>query len=468
MRLNRTLHTYKLVLGDFVAAFLAWSVFYLSNNASLVVPGNGEGLQFLGTSFLVASFWVILYALLGRYRNIYRLSRFKEILLLGGISLSGGIVIFLAFLLEDPVIPDYSVYYEPVGFYFLLHFLFSVVFKMVTLHHLKKLVLDGKIFFNTIVVGSSGNAREVYDELTTHNRHLGLKIVGFMQSQPSQPHSFQEQIPSLGSFHKLPTVIKSHQVEEVVIAIEPSEHKLIELILSYLEGESVRISILPDVYQILLGSVKVAHLFGTPLIEVKRDLLPVWQQILKRVIDLTAAVVVLIFLSPLYLTLAILVKLSSPGPVFFSQERVGWQGKPFRIYKFRSMCVDAEKAGPSLSSDEDPRVTKLGRFMRKVRLDELPQFYNVLIGDMSLVGPRPERQHFIDLITQRAPHYKHLHRVRPGITSLGQVKFGYAQNVEEMVKRLKYDILYIENMSLAMDFRVMLYTIKIIVQGRGK
>ncbi|AKQ47545.1 polyprenyl glycosylphosphotransferase [Rufibacter radiotolerans] len=468
MRLNHTLHTYKLVLGDFVAAFLAWSVFYLCINSPFAGSGEGIGVQFLGKSFLVASFWVILYALLGRYRNIYRLSRFKEILLLAGISLSGGVVIFLAFLLEDPVIPDYSVYYEPVGLYFLLHFLFSVIFKMITLHHLKELVLDGKIFFNTLVVGSSSNAREVYDELINHNRHLGLKIVGFMQSVPSQPHSFQEQIPSLGSFHKLPAVIKSHQVEEVVIAIEPSEHKLIELILSYLEGESVRISILPDVYQILLGSVKVAHLFGTPLIEVKRDLLPVWQQILKRVIDLSAAVVVLVFFSPLYISLAFLVKLSSPGPIFFSQERVGWQGKPFRIYKFRSMCVNAEQDGPSLSSDEDPRVTKLGRFMRKVRLDELPQFYNVLIGDMSLVGPRPERQHFIDLITQRAPHYKHLHRVRPGITSLGQVKFGYAQNVEEMVKRLKYDILYIENMSLAMDFRVMLYTIKIIVQGRGK
>jgi exopolysaccharide biosynthesis polyprenyl glycosylphosphotransferase len=222
------------------------------------------------------------------------------------------------------------------------------------------------------------------------------------------------------------------------------------------------------VYQILLGSVKVSHLFGTPLIEVKRDLMPVWQQLLKRVIDLLAAIMVLIVLSPLYFLLAILVKATSPGPVFFRQERIGLYGNPFYILKFRSMYLNAESTGPALSSDDDPRVTKLGRFMRKVRLDELPQFYNVLIGEMSLVGPRPERQHFIDLITQHAPHYKHLHRVRPGITSLGQVKFGYAQNVPEMVKRLKYDILYIENMSLIMDLRVMLYTIKIIVQGRGK
>ena len=143
-------------------------------------------------------------------------------------------------------------------------------------------------------------------------------------------------------------------------------------------------------------------------------------------------------------------------------------GEPFKIWKFRSMYVDAERAGPALSSDHDPRITPWGRFMRKVRLDELPQFWNVVKGDMSLVGPRPERQFFIDQIMLQAPHYRHLHRVRPGITSLGQVKYGYASSVPEMVARLRYDILYIENMSLAMDFRVMLFTIKIILEGRGK
>lgn len=417
---------------------------------------------------MIASFWVILYALLGRYRNIYRLSRLKETILLMGISLGGAMAIYLAFLLEEPDLEKFQRYTGPIGMYFLMHFLLSATFKMITLSHLKKLVYRGHVYFKTIVVGSSSNAREVYNELESNNRHLGLRIVGFVQSEVSQPHSFQEQIPSLGAFHLLPSLIKSHDVQEVIIAIEPSEHRLIEQILSSLEGENVRISILPDVYQILLGSVKVSHLFGTPLIEVKRDLMPIWQQLLKRVIDLLAAVLVLVFLSPVYLLLAVLVKASSPGPVFFKQERIGWLGRPFNIYKFRTMYLDAEKAGPALSSDYDPRVTKLGRFLRKVRLDELPQFYNVLIGEMSLVGPRPERQHFIDLITLQAPHYKHLQRVRPGITSLGQVKFGYAQNVQEMVRRLKYDILYIENMSLIMDFRVMLYTIKIIIQGRGK
>jgi lipopolysaccharide/colanic/teichoic acid biosynthesis glycosyltransferase len=172
--------------------------------------------------------------------------------------------------------------------------------------------------------------------------------------------------------------------------------------------------------------------------------------------------------SPVYIITALVIKLSSRGPIFFAQERIGLHGNPFTIYKFRSMFVGAEKGTPMLSSDNDSRITPVGKFMRGIRLDEIPQFYNVLIGDMSLVGPRPERQYFIDQIMQRAPHYRHLHKVRPGITSWGQVKYGYAENVEEMIQRLKYDIIYIENMSLALDFKILFYTIKTVLQRSGK
>ncbi|MCL4142090.1 UNVERIFIED_CONTAM: hypothetical protein GTU68_046685 [Idotea baltica] len=160
--------------------------------------------------------------------------------------------------------------------------------------------------------------------------------------------------------------------------------------------------------------------------------------------------------------------MDSKGPIFYSQERIGKQGQPFKILKFRTMHTDAEKAGPALSSDHDPRITKVGKWLRKLRLDELPQFWNVLIGEMSIVGPRPERQFFIDQIVKIAPHYRHLHKVRPGITSWGQVKYGYASNVTEMVQRLQFDILYLENMSLALDLKIILYTIIVIVEGRGK
>jgi lipopolysaccharide/colanic/teichoic acid biosynthesis glycosyltransferase len=196
--------------------------------------------------------------------------------------------------------------------------------------------------------------------------------------------------------------------------------------------------------------------------------MPTWQIVLKRLIDVVVSLVVLIILSPIYILLMFAVKVSSEGPVFFKQIRIGQHGKPFYIIKYRTMIVNAEVNGPALSSKDDKRITSIGRTLRKYRLDEIPQFYNVLIGDMSLVGPRPERQFFIDQIMPVAPHYKHLQRVRPGITSWGMVKYGYAENIEQMIERLKFDILYIENMSLAMDFRIMIYTVKTIIQGRGK
>ena len=262
-------------------------------------------------------------------------------------------------------------------------------------------------------------------------------------------------------------VIRQHHVEEVIIALESYEHKEISEIINRLSLMDLRISAIPSMTDILSGRVISTTIFDTPLLEVSHELMPIWQANLKKLLDLVISVLAVIVLLPLEIFLILGVKFSSPGPLFYKQERIGRYGKPFKIIKFRSMHVDAETNGPELSSKNDPRVTRFGQFMRKHRLDEIPNFLNVLRGEMSLVGPRPERKYYIDKITQQAPHYTHLQKVKPGITSWGQVKYGYAENVEQMVRRLRYDILYVENMSLFVDFKILFYTILTIFRGSG-
>ncbi|MDX5348171.1 MAG: sugar transferase, partial [Hymenobacteraceae bacterium] len=374
----RNIQKFKLMAADFLAAVLAWIAFYILRKYILAEIREGISFFLIGSAVMIASFWMILYILIGQYRDVFRKSRIKEISHLAQISFLGAIIIFFVLLLDDEGVRNYQQYYKTISTYFFLHFVITAFLKVIVVTNTQSLIRKGKIYFNTLIVGSNVSAWEVYTELEKNNAQLGLKFIGFLNVFQKIDQKLAVNLKGLGYYQKLPELIKKWKIEEVVIAIEPSEHKKIEEILGLLEGENVRVSVIPDLYQILLGSVKVNHLFGTPLIEIKQNLMPVWQEVLKRLMDIVASFLFLLFMFPVYAVIALMVKMSSPGPVFYKQERIGKGGIPFKIYKFRSMYTDAEKMGPSLSKDDDPRITPWGKFMRKVRLDELPQFWNVL------------------------------------------------------------------------------------------
>lgn len=469
---RRKRHTLVYKLADYLAAMASWALFFMYRSRTEGISQLQSVLSdqnFWYGLVLVPLGWILFYEVFDQYRDIYRLSRASTLARTLFLSFFGVIILFFTLILDDVVI-NYHTYYTSFLNLFFLHFLLTATSRMWLLTLANHRLRAGKISYNTLIVGGNQNAVDLFHEIASQPRGLGYRFVGFIDTNGRSTNELREFLPCLGKVADLPAVVRHYQAEEVIIAVETSEHNRLRGILDILFdfNRQVFIKIIPDMYDILLGAVKMNHVYGAVLIEIEQDLMPRWQKIDKRGFDLAVSAFMLLLLSPVYAFTALKVRLSSKGSIFFSQERVGLNGVPFQIYKFRSMYTNAEEAGPQLSTDGDARCTPWGAVMRKWRLDELPQFWNVLKGDMSIVGPRPERQYYIDQIVAKAPHYKHLLKVRPGITSWGQVKYGYASNVDQMVQRLKFDILYIENMSLSLDLKIMFYTVLVLLQGKGK
>jgi exopolysaccharide biosynthesis polyprenyl glycosylphosphotransferase len=464
--MKQNLKIYYLIGIDLLSSSLSWLLFYCFRKIFI----ENVSIEFTKSFFLgiimIPLFWILVYTLQGTYIQIKKLFRIRIITLSLVGSLIGSILLFFILLLDD-YIPKYATLYYSFLALVTIHFIIISIPRYIFTSILVKRIQNRKSGFKTLIIGNQNKSVQIFKEISELKISNGNQIIGFVST--NNDNSLYSQLPAnLGELKNIKEIITKTSIEEVVIAIENEEHHLLNKLIALLSGIGITIKIIPDDYDILSGALKSTNLFDVLLFEIPLDPMPIWQKSIKRMIDIIVSLLALLLLSPMYFVISIGVKKSSLGPIFYLQERIGKNGAKFKIIKFRTMYQNSEKNGPQLSSTHDSRITPFGKFLRKTRLDEFPQFINVLKGDMSLVGPRPERQFFIDKISEREPHYLQLTSVKPGITSWGVVKFGYAENIDQMIQRMKYDLLYLKNRSLALDFKIMFYTFITIIKAKGK
>lgn len=465
--MNRKRLIFQYVMSDILASLIVWVVFMIFRK----VVNDGLLFQGLWVMFPNYNFFTSLsvfpllclfvHYLSGFYIQPHKQSALNSILTTITASAFISIVIFFVLLIDDVVI-SYQHYYYSLLVLFGLQFVVTYAFRALVNSQVKLNYRTKRWTINTLIVGTGKNAQRIAEEFERSEERNTL--VGFVSANQ------QLAVPAekvLGGMSQLATIIENNQIQEAVVVLDNADEQQLFSVINALYRFNIDIRFSPRLYEILTGSAKIKRIDMSPFVSITTPNMSDWESSMKRFFDIVFSLVSLLLLLPVIIYSAIRIKRDSKGPVFYKQERIGRFGKPFYIIKFRTMYVGAESSVPKLSSATDDRITAFGRVLRKYRIDEIPQFWNIIRGDMSLVGPRPERRFYINQIIEDAPYYCLLYKIRPGLTSWGPIKIGYTDTLEKMVERLNYDIIYLENMSLLNDLKILIYTLEIIFKGKG-
>lgn len=466
-RLSATRQRWKYVACDYVTSAVA---FFLFNLCRFSLLNEEDGIwelilstKLIAEEILIPALMLGVYWLSGYYNHPFGKSRLQEFITTFFSSMINSSIIYLLLLINDHSW-ERSVNYQILAVLILLLFIFPYSGRLWITSMISAHFKHGQWAFRTLIVGNSVNSRLIAHRLKEGRARVGVEIVGYLSIPEEEDVCDNQPVFPLSDVEK---VCQTEKVDQLVIPSAPyNEEKVLHLLYKFFHLD-LPIKIAPDTFSYVTSAIHLKDIYGEPFVDLTSPAMSESSKNVKRLTDIVVSALMLLIFSPLYLWLALMVKFNSEGPVIYSQERIGLKQKPFHIYKFRTMVVDAEKDGPQLAEKDDSRVTTVGRFLRKYRLDELPQFWNVLKGEMSLVGPRPERRYYIEKIMQEAPYYALVYQVRPGITSWGMVKYGYAADVRQMVERTRYDLLYMSNMSLFVDLKILIYTVRIVVSGQG-
>jgi len=465
--MNKRRLTFEYVLYDMLASLIVWFLFVafrkIINDIQIF-----ESIRFLipNYSYLISLFFfpfycIFIHYLSGFYLNPIKKSkiaeRFITLLSTGFISVS----IFSVRMLKDVAV-SYEYFYVSLFVLFGLLFTFTLGFRTIIGSRVRSNFKRKKWTINTIIIGTGTNALKIAAEFEKHAEQNTL--IGFISTDK---HIAVPTNKVIGSLNQLDHIIEKYQIKEAIVILDNTDDYQLFKIINSLYKFNIDIQFPPRLYEILTGSVKINKLEISPLVSITHSSMPDWETSMKRLFDIIISILALVISAPFLCYFAILIRRDSKGPAFYRQERIGQFGRTFKILKFRTMYSGSENGVPRLSSPDDNRITDIGRMLRKYRIDEIPQFWNILKGDMSIVGPRPERKYYIDRIIDEAPYYCLLYKIRPGLTSWGPIRIGYSDTVEKMIERLNYDIIYMENMSMLTDIKILLYTLEIIFKGKG-